>query len=261
MQVGLWRIAAEDPGRTAIVDADGRTTSLGELAASSNRLVHGLRALGLRRGDVVATLLRNEPAMLELAMAALQGGLYLTPINHHLTASEVAYVLADSKARVLVASDSFADAAAQAADRADLPERARFTSGVIPGFRAYAELTDGQSAERPQDRSAGAPMHYTSGTTGRPKGVRRPLADVDPDLVAELYTGFLGMFGIAAHDGVHLTTSPLYHTAVLVFATTSIHDGHSVVLIDRWMPETTLERRDLVSVFSASPTTGPSRSS
>src|SRR5207253_8589203 len=107
---------------------------LGELAASSNRLVHGLRALGLRRGDVVATLLRNEPAMLELAMAALQGGLYLTPINHHLTASEVAYVLADSQARVLVASDSFADAAAQAADRADLAERARFTSGVIPGF-------------------------------------------------------------------------------------------------------------------------------
>src|SRR6202022_2222039 len=99
----------------------------------------------------------------------------------------------------------------------------------------------GMPDTRPEARTTGAPMHYTSGTTGKPKGVRRPLADVDPDLVAELMTGFLGMFDIPADDGVHLVVSPLYHTAVMVFSTMSLHHGHSVVLMDRWTPEETLQ--------------------
>src|SRR5205807_5323823 len=115
-----------------------------------------------------------------------------------------------------------------------------FTTGSVSGFRPLAELTDGMPSSRPQDRTAGAPMHYTSGTTGRPRGVRRALSGADPDLVAELYTGFLGLFGIPRGEGVHLVVSPLYHTAVMVFATTSLHNGQTVVLMDRWTPEGTL---------------------
>ena len=241
MAVGLWEIAAEDPERIAVVGADGTAIGFGELAERSNRLVHGLRALGLRRGDVVATVMANEPAMLELHMAALQGGLYLTPVNHHLTAAEIAYVLEDSGARVVVCSERFAAVCREAVASSGTTPRC-FVTGEVEGLAGYAELTAGMPSARPEQRSAGAAMHYTSGTTGRPKGVRRPLAGVDPDLIAQLYTGFLALFGVPPQTGVHLVTSPLYHTAVMVFATTSIHHGHSVVLMDGWSPEETLRR-------------------
>ncbi len=86
-------------------------------------------------------------------------------------------------------------------------------------------------------------MHYTSGTTGRPKGVKRRLADFDPDTMAELFTGFFSLFGIPHREGnVHLCTSPNYHTAVTTFAGNALHSGHQVVFMDKWDPEGTLER-------------------
>ena len=81
-------------------------------------------------------------------------------------------------------------------------------------------------------------MHYTSGTTGKPKGVKRALVDIDPDVLGELYAGFQGMFGVQPLDGnVHITGSPLYHTAVLMWTANSLHMGHTVVLMDKWTPE------------------------
>jgi len=235
--VGLWKVAEGDPSRPALVGAEGQVVTFSELAASANRLVRGLRALGMERGDVLATVLRNEVAMLELHMAALQSGFYITPVNHHLTAEEIAYILADSAARVLVCSERFAEVCRDAST--DLPHR--FCTTEAPGFRPYTELKDQQPTTRPEDRSAGAPMHYTSGTTGRPRGVRRPLTGADPDLVAELFSSFLTFFGIPVEHGVHLVVSPLYHTAVMVFASTSLHCGHTVVLMDKWTPEETLQ--------------------
>ncbi len=220
-----------------MVEAGGTTSTFGELAERSNRLLHGLRAAGLRPGDGVAAVLPNRTELLELCLAAAQGGLYLTPINDHLTPAEIAQILADSGAGVLVCSGRHGDACRAALAGMEQPPAA-FSIGAVEGFRPYASLSEGMPATRPEDRSAGATMHYTSGTTGTPRGVRRPLGDADPDETAARWAGFLSLFGILpGGNGVHLTGSPLYHTAVMTFTTGSLHAGHTVVLMDRWTPQ------------------------
>ncbi len=241
-EYGFWNLAQANPAHVALVEPDGRTITAGELLSRANRLVHGLRSLGLQQGDCVATVLPNGAPMIEMYLAAGQAGWYLTPINHHLTASEIAYILEDSEAKAFVGAERFGAACAGAAEMVGFAESARFAVGGVPGFREYAELTAGQPNTLPANRSAGQVMNYTSGTTGRPKGVRRPLAPYDPDAVFSMFAMFLAMFGITpGGDGVHLTGSPLYHTAVLMFTGCSLHYGHRVVLMDRWTPETCLE--------------------
>lgn len=238
---GFWNLAAQNPDHLALVDPSGREIKAGELLAAANQLVHGLRALGLQAGDCVATVLPNGAAMIELYLAATQAGLYLVPINHHLTASEIAYIVQDSDAKVFVGCDRF-PACRAAAEELQFPAQNLFSVGALPGFRPYGDLKKGQPTTAPADRKAGQVMNYTSGTTGRPKGVRRPLSPLDPDTVASFFGMFLMMFGIQqGGDGVHLTGSPLYHTAVLMFTASSLHFGHTVVLMDKWTPEGALE--------------------
>jgi long-chain acyl-CoA synthetase len=226
----------------AVVEPDAKTVTAGELVATSDRLVHGLRALGLTRGDCVAVAAPNSSEVLALFMAAAQTGMYLVPVNWHLTAPEIAYVLQDSNAKVFVASERIERASREAAELAGVPASGRYALGVIEGFAPFFKLIEGQPDSTPVDRSAGAPMTYTSGTTGRPKGVRRPVGVADPDLVAAAQSGFLSLFGITpGSSGVHLVCAPLYHTAVLNFATNHLHLGHTVVLMDKWTPERTLE--------------------
>jgi long-chain acyl-CoA synthetase len=242
--MSFWNYAAEDPSYLALVEPDGTEHKSGELLAASNRLVHGLRAHGLEQGDVVATLLPNGAPMIELYLAAAQAGWYLTPINYHLTAPEVAYIVADCGAKAFVADGQFADVARAAADEAGTPPEARFAVGDIDGFRDYQALKDGQPDTLPEDRAVGGIMTYTAGTTGRPKGVRRPLMPIDPDTGGQMFfTWFQFLYGIQPKDdNVHLTVAPLYHTAVMNFTAISLHGGHGVVLMDKWTPEGTLER-------------------
>ncbi len=236
--LGLWNIAAEEPGRLAVADPDGREVSYGELASLSNLYANGIRALGLQAGDGIAVALPNSIEFLGLYAAAMQIGLYFTPINWHLVGPEIAYIVNDSEASVFIAHDRFADIAQAAAKEIELPADRSFAVGDIQGFRPLDELVAGQTDDRPDDRTAGGPMQYTSGTTGRPKGVRRALTGLDPDESAGFAGLFLGLFGIKAHDDhVHICGSPLYHTAPLVFGSSSINLGHSMVLIEKWTPE------------------------
>jgi long-chain acyl-CoA synthetase len=236
---GLWAIADASPNRTAVIEPDGRAVSYAELARAADSYGRGLQALGLRPGSTVATLLPNGTAALAVYFAALQTGLYVVPVNWHLVGAEVAYILSDCGAEAFVAHERFAAAAVEAADAAGVT--ARFGVGAVPGFEPLATLGADRSEARPAPRTLGAPMLYTSGTSGRPKGVRRPLTGGDPDEVPLASAGFFGLFGLQPHDGhVHLCGSPLYHTAVLNFATISIQLGHPVVLMDRFEPEEAL---------------------
>ena len=241
-ELGFWKLAQANPDKLALVDPQKRSWSRGELFAEANRIAHGLRALGLEQGDCVALVMENCAEFFQINLAVTQVGLYMTPINNHLTGPEIAYIVQDSGAKVFFGSEQFAEACQTARKEIDFPSEHSFALGAVDGFRAFDELAAGQPETRPEDRSAGQVMNYTSGTTGKPKGVRRPLASIDPDLIVSLTTGLLGMFGLQPEDdNVHYCGSPLYHTAVLMFSSTSLHMGHAVVLVEKWDPEEMLQ--------------------
>ncbi|SDG64635.1 long-chain acyl-CoA synthetase [Lentzea fradiae] len=235
MVTGLWNIAADRPGTVALVGPNGREVSYGELAEAADRYGRGFQELGLTPGDSIVLMLPNSFELVAVYFAAYQTGLYVVMANWHLTGAEVGYLVQDSGAKAFVAHERFAEAAVEAS--AGLPESARFAVGEIDGFVPLAQLGEGQRG-RPDVRTTGSPMLYTSGTTGRPKGVRRPLTGADPDVVPGSAPWFFGIFGLRPHDGhVHLCGSPLYHTAVLNFVVISIQLGHTAVLMDHWAPE------------------------
>jgi long-chain acyl-CoA synthetase len=167
------RDAAEaDPHGPAIIDEFAELTR-SELNARVNRLVNGLRAAGVGPGEAVAVLAGNRHENIEAVMATSVGSWILVPLNWHLTAEEIAYILNDSGARALLAETEFAAVAAEAAREAPgVTVRLAF-GGVAPeGFEAYEDVLAAASPDEPADQASGTYMFYTSGTTGRPKGVR-----------------------------------------------------------------------------------------
>jgi long-chain acyl-CoA synthetase len=232
---GFWRLAERDPQAVALVMSDGRIISRGQLLARSNQLVHGLRARGMEAGDSLAVVQPNDIPMVEVYFAAMQAGFRITPINHHLVGPEIAYIVDDSEAKVAVVHEQFADVVTTARAGSSLEDDRWFAVGDIEGFDSFEDLADGQPTSSPEGRTAGQATHYTSGTTGRPKGVRRAMFEIDPNDMAELMTGLQGMFGIVpADENVHLCGSPLYHTAPLMWFASALHMGHPAVLMDRW---------------------------
>ncbi|MEU0486124.1 AMP-binding protein [Streptosporangium sp. NPDC006013] len=226
----FYRIAEADPGRRALIHPDGAVTTYGELLATVNQVSHGLRARGLGRGDVVAGVLPNGIDAVVMLMATGQVGLYYVPVNWHLTAAEIDYILADCDARVVVADPSYS----------------------VEKAVGVAELAEGQPTTAPDDRSGGGVMWYTSGTTGFPKGVQRPLSSHEPEVIVPLYTWFLGeVCDLRAGDEIHLVTSPMYHSAPCAHTIFALHLGHTLVIAPRFEPEAILELVDRYRVGNA----------
>jgi len=243
---GFWNVAAAAPDEVAIVELDAeaaptRSITRGELAERTNRLVSALRQRGIGPGAVVATVMHNEIDTLAVLLAGLQAGWYVVPVNYHFTVDEVAYILADSEAAAVFASPATADLVDVAAERAGIAADRRFCSRDGGAMTPIDELVASGDPRRPADRTTGWFMTYTSGTTGRPKGIKRPLSGADPDDIGLAWRLQVAMFWIDEHRRhVHLVQSPTYHTAVLGFANSALQYGHQVVMMESWSAESTL---------------------
>lgn len=247
---GVYTLAGTDPDRLALVAPDGHEVTFGGLGEAANRLANGLRALGVDRGDVVAGVLHNSVEYFELVMATTQAGMYLVPINVHLTPGEAGYIIADSGAKALIAH---ADLAAGLAPVADQLPAARFAvGGEVAGWDDYAAMMAAASPSPPQERFAGSFMGYTSGTTGRPKGVRRgEMPPIPPELMITLFAKVMAGFDLHPGHGVHLACSPLYHAAPGNMASQLLHLGHSVVIQSKFDAEQVLRDIEKYRVTSS----------
>ncbi|WP_394359192.1 AMP-binding protein [Amycolatopsis sp. SB7-3] len=230
----FYEVAAQDPGRVAVIDVDGRETTFGELSARANQLTHALRALGLGEGDGAVAIIHNGLTYYELLLATLQAGMYFTPVNHRSSPAEIAHIAADSGAKVAVA-----DADIAATCTAELSGLHRFSRGGTPGWADYAAWGTDLPTTTPERRTAGQTMLYTSGTTGRPKGVRRALSGQPPAL-HPIHAHTLERLDVRPGHGVHLVACPLYHAAPGMFSTATLHLGHTLVLMDRFDAAETL---------------------
>jgi long-chain acyl-CoA synthetase len=231
MRLAWW--AQEQPDALAIVPAPGTpggARTYAELDAGSNRVVRALRRRGLGVGDAVALACRNRAEYAEVADATQRAGFRLTPVNWHLTGDEAAYIVADCGARAFVADAGVGEMAAGAAAGAPTCDVRLSIGGDIDGFEPLADAMAAEDAHPIDDPTPGSTMLYTSGTTGRPKGVHRPF---DPDADAAPVVNLYG-YDEAGGD-VHLCSGPLYHAAPLAFSLqVPLAFGATVVLMERW---------------------------
>ena len=231
MTLAHW--AARQPDRPAFVSPHGDRT-FAELNAEANRLARAVRRRGLGPGDAVAAMIPNRVEFATVLMAALRTGLRFTPINWHLTADEAAYIVDNCEARAFVADGRFAAVAAGAAARAPGAAVRLGVGAGIDGFDPYDEVVGAEEGHDLEDPVLGGTMPYTSGTTGRPKGVHRPPVQPGARTV-------LPSFGYRPGESLHLCTGPLYHTAPLAFSLSGpLTAGAGVVCMDGWSPTETL---------------------
>jgi long-chain acyl-CoA synthetase len=225
--------AASAPDKAALIyPARGLTITYAELETQSNRCAQQMRAAGLKRGDVVAFLFGNGPEVFFANWAAQRTGLFATSVSNRLSAPDVAYILRDSRAGLLLVSDEYAALAEEAL--AELPGLSAWCwSCETDRLGNWSALVRTQPAERVEDESPGTDMLYSSGTTGRPKGVRPQLPEGAVDAPTPLTGMASGLWGMD-QNSIYLSTSPLYHAAPLRWALVAHRLGGTVVVMEKF---------------------------
>jgi acyl-CoA synthetase (AMP-forming)/AMP-acid ligase II len=231
--------ATDDPDGAALVfEPSGRVVTWAQYEAGANQVAQLLRQVGLRKGDHTAPFMENIPEVLITEAGAERTGVYYTPVNSYLSAEEVAYVVNNSGARVVFTSVGKSEVAVQLP--ALCPNVERWVMVAEPGqaaatFESWDEAVGTQSTDHVDDEQLGAPMMYSSGTTGRPKGILRPMYDIHPS------ESSIGVLGIAAlwrlrEDMVYLSPAPLYHTAPQVSVAIALRMKSTAVVMEHFDP-------------------------
>jgi len=227
------------PDRPAVIDSlSGNVLTYRELDERSARFARYLAANGVKRGDTVALFMENNERFMEIVWGTRRSGIYIAAINRYLNAEETSYIVNDSDAVVLVTSKARADVAAELTDRMPLCRRRLMVDGVIDGWESYEAAVATYPSQPPDVEWMGDLMLYSSGTTGRPKGIRRPLRDVKVD-GDDLVSAFIGGYGFNAQT-MYLSPAPMYHAAPLAFSLGVHHAGGTVLMMPRFDPEAAL---------------------
>lgn len=234
------QFAQSKPDHPAIIMAgSGETVTYSALDAAANRIVHWLRAQGLSAGDAFAVLMENNARYHEVYWAAQRAGFVLVPISTHLTAAEILYILDDSDAKLLISTRKFDPILGVI--RQQQTQLGLIVFGAEGAADAAATFA-AQSSNAPDDQSVGRVMLYSSGTTGRPKGIL-PAPPEDPNVQAPTPLMGLATMGFAIDgDGscVYLSPAPLYHAAPLAWSTVIHRLGGTVVIMERFDEEAAL---------------------
>ena len=233
MYPGKWGI--EYPHKPAAIDAvSGETVTYGELNERSNRLAQLLWARGLRRGGHIAIFMENNLRFFEVVWAAFRSGLYLTTVNRYLTAEEAGYIVDNCEAQAVIASGHLADVAADIPRYAPNCHSWLMVGGKLDGYEAYEDAIADFSAENLEEEPAGAFMLYSSGTTGRPKGIVRPLPEQMIHEDAGPLAAVLRMLWGFDESTVYLSPAPLYHSAPVGFSVSIQAVAGTVVVMPRF---------------------------
>lgn len=232
-------VGVEKPA--VILHPSGTVITFDELEARANRLAHRFRQHGLREGDAVAILMENSEHMHAVMWAARRSGLYYVPINTHLTPAEAAYIIDNSGAKGIIGSAALRGTCAGLADQltGGLPELLMIADGELAGWDRYPECVANQPETPIDDELEGDLLQYSSGTTGRPKGIKRELPHVRPEDAPGMMSALVGFW--MTPDAVYLSPAPLYHTAPSVWSMSVQAAGITTVVMEKFEPESALD--------------------
>jgi long-chain acyl-CoA synthetase len=232
--------AARTPGKPAYVMArTGETVTYRQLEDRSNQGAQLFRALGLRRGDTIALMLENHARYFEICFAAQRSGLFFTAMSTRLSAEEAEYIVRDCGAKALIVSAGLAGQAAELARRNPEVRWRYVVGGALPGHASWEAAAGAQPVERIADESAGRDMLYSSGTTGRPKGVKCELLEEAIDAASTLTNVAQKLYGMGP-DTVYLSPAPLYHAAPLRFNMSVLRFGGTSIVMEHFDAEEAL---------------------
>ena len=228
-----------------IMANSGEAVSYAELEARSNRLAHLFRNRGLKRLDHYAIYMENNSRYLEACGAGERAGLYYTCVNSYLTGSELAYILANSESRILITSVAKLEVARAALELCPKVELCIVVDGAGESERIVGlhEATRGLPKTPIPDECIGTAMLYSSGTTGRPKGILRPLPEQPPGQQLPLFD-FLQKLWQYREGMIYLSPAPLYHSAPQAAVNLAIRMGGTVIIMESFDPERYLELVD-----------------
>lgn len=234
--------AEATPDKPAVIMyPSGVVVTFAELEARANQLAHAFRVAGLREGDVVAVLIDNNEHFHTVMWAARRSGLYYVPVNTHLTAAEAAYIIDNSAARAIIGSAKLLPVCRELAEHLPhgLPELRMMAGAQLQGWLNYPECVAGQPVTPIDDEVEGDLLQYSSGTTGRPKGIKRELTHLSPAQAPGLMTALVSFW--ANPNGVYISPAPLYHTAPNVWSMSFQAAGIPVVVMERFDAEGALD--------------------
>lgn len=235
------RAHTNSPAPAIIMHPSGAVVSFAELEARANQLAHYFRAAGLREGDTVAVIMENNAHIHAVMWAARRCGLYYALINTHLTAREAAYIVDNSAAKALIGSSATREVCQGLAPHLPrgLPGTLLIADANLLGWARYPECVAGEPITPISDEREGDLLQYSSGTTGRPKGIRRDLPNASPADSPIMLTPLLSAMGITG-ETVYLSPAPLYHTAPSMWSMSVQALGGTTVVMEKFDAEEAL---------------------